>query len=117
MEPFTIALFTIILICILAGIGAGFHLAFTTARERPPKARKNKAVDEQTEEKKEKKPWISRPWVSKDKHLSSKIHDQSGQSFAEFDCQFTGEDPDEKLQRARSSQDDSYNCLQKESQT
>ena len=37
-------------------------------------------------------------------------------SFAEFECQFTGEDPAKKLERVRGEQDAAYNCLEKKAE-
>ena len=105
MSAFTIILFTVILLCILVGIGGGFHMAFSIARDRPQRPRKNKPP------KPPRKPWLDRPWASKGKRLSTKIHNQNGQSFAQFGCQFTDEDPDETLRQVRGAQDKSYNCL------
>lgn len=117
MRAFTIVFFTVILLCILIGVGGGFHMAFMLAKGKPPPPRKNKTIDGGPKQHKPKKRWLDRPWASKDKGLSSKIHKQDGQSFAEFDCQFTGEDPDDKLKQARGAQDNSYNCLNKETKT
>lgn len=115
MDAFTIALFTVILICILGGIGCGFHLAFRLAdgqsEKRPTKG------TEGSDTPKAKKAWLNRPSKKQDKnHLSQKIHRQDDSSFQEFSCQFTGENPKEKLESARRKQDSSYNCLNQEEQ-
>lgn len=114
MTAFTIILFTVILLCILAGIGGGFYMAFSVTSGRPQRPRKNKPVSQGEKPKQSHKSWLDRPWASKGKRLSTKIHNQDGQSFAEFGCQFTGEDPEQKLRQARGTQDESYNCLNTE---
>ena len=112
MDAFTIALFTIILICILGGIGCGFHLAFRLADGR---SEKRPAKNEKTDTPKEKKAWLKRfSKKESENQKKQKIHKQNDSSFQEFSCQFTGENPKEKLESARRKQDDSYNCLNQE---
>ena len=109
MDSFTILLFMVILICILGGIGCGFHLAFRLAEGRS-KDRPVKKDD--TGKPKKKKSWLKRSEERQgENRLSRKIHRQDDSSFQEFSCSFTGEDPKEKLETARKKQDESYNCL------
>lgn len=114
MDAFTILLFMVILICILGGIGCGFHLAFRLAEGRS----KNRPIKKDDSEKpKEKKSWLKRSEKKQEgNRLSHKIHRQNDSSFQEFSCNFTGEDPKEKLETARKKQDESYNCLGQEGQ-
>lgn len=109
---FTIILFTVLLICILIGVGLGFYLAYVVAYNTKIKPSiKLQHPDINTKKTKRKKgEWLPN---KKDSTLSTKIHKQTGQSYAEFDCNFTGEDPSEKLDTARKKQDASYNCLKK----
>lgn len=112
MDIFTVILFTVILICILGGIGSGFHIAFRMAEGR---SKDTACASSNKKSLKKKKPWLKRtPNEASQNRLSKKIHKQDDASFQEFSCQFTGENPEEKLNSARKKQDASYNCLSQE---
>lgn len=132
MTTYDIVFLVCILLAALAGIALGFHMAYRLAEGRQrekndgysvrPKSavpvrdvgrggveentgiKENGEVDENVvgnKKEEEKKP-----------RLRDRIKRKKKMSFSEFDCQFTGEDPTEKLERTRAEQDAAYNCLE-----
>lgn len=118
-------LFTVVVaIGVLVGIALGVHIAFCLAdpdrkdadgSEDNPYFVEQKitpsTADKSYKEKKEKKPHISfKGHKDKKSSLKEKVK-QPEMSFSQFACQFTGEDPEEKLNAAMHQQDESYHFL------
>lgn len=123
MTTFDMLFFFAILIGVLIGIACGVHIAFTLAdgddeddSYLASRASKTNAAEDKNEsgltqeEPKEKK--LSR---KQRKKLGTKVRGkQTSPSYADFECQFTDEDPADKLQREMKGQESSYNYLNEE---
>lgn len=120
MNTYDIIFMVALLISILAGIGLGVHVGFRLAQgryeskpaskyrtEKKPSESKRDVRGAETESRKSKYKSGDGP------RLSKRMNRQDELSFAEFECQFTDEDPFEKLERVRGEQDAAYNCLEK----
>lgn len=111
-----------VLVAVLLGIGLGVHLAFTMAQKKDDDDGYNAAqmvnsgVSKAKRQKKknhaEKEAPAARPDAKR--RLKHRVHDQSGESFSEFGCHFTGEDHGEKLDEIRKEQENSYHALDSE---
>lgn len=120
MSAFDIIFLFCILITILAGIALGFHTAYRIAEAhtrngdndsyavRPKSAETKCDRREEDDEQFD----VSGGKTQKKSRLHDKIKGKKKMSFSIFDCQFTGEEPTEKLERARAEQDAAYNCLE-----
>jgi len=120
MTAFDIIFLVCILVFILAGIALGFHMAYRLtegrirSREndsysvRPHSAKSTRDIADENGKQ------VGAFWKRKRKNtrLRNKIKNKKQISFSEFNCQFTGEDPVEKLERTRAEQDAAYNCLE-----
>lgn len=121
MGTFDMLFFFAILIGVLIGIAGGVHIAFTLAdrgddddsylvrTSSKPKATDDENASGLTQEEPKKLSKRQR------KKLGTKVKGkQNSPSFADFECQFTGEDPTDKLQREMKEQESSYNYLNEE---
>lgn len=123
MNAYDIIFMVVLLISILAGIGLGVHVGFRLAQDRyeGKSASKYRAGKKLSESKRDVRGAETESRKSKHKSgdgagLSKRMKRQDELSFAEFECQFTGEDPAKKLERVRGEQDAAYNCLEKKAE-
>lgn len=110
MSPNTILLFFLILLCVLAGIALGTHIAFSSAEiQHHTKPRKYKYVDVSPEQ-----PQSKCDWVHTDKNtnttntLNDRIHSQESESLAVFTSHLNGQNAAPSLEKNRKHQDKSY---------
>lgn len=116
MTLFDIMFYLVILLGVLAGISLGVHAAFRMADERaetssPHEVRTPSGRSRQTGGEGESEKASRKAGRGGKSTLSKRVRKQDRVSFSEFDCEFTGEDHAEKLNRIMSEQDGAYNCL------
>lgn len=127
MNTFDMLFFLAILIGVLIGIGLGVHAAFRLSGHdsyddddyyAPPKAtpstKSKRKSGSPSEEEQPKKKFFHKSEQHKEAKLKSRMQ-QPNTSFAEFDCQFTGENHKDKLKKEMKGQDNAYHYLSKES--
>lgn len=121
MTLFDIFFLFFVLVAVLLGIGLGVHLAFTMAQKKDGDGNNavqivNSGVSKAKQQKKksrtEKEAQTAKPDAKR--RLKHRVHDQSGESFSEFGCHFTGEDHGEKLDEIRKGQESCYHALDSE---
>ena len=115
----------VVAIAVLVGIGLGVHFAFQFSdpdnREEGGGVEEQPYFEEQKVTSSTAEPKVESEKLNfgsalkkkrkKDKKLAEKVK-QPTTSFAEFDCQFTGENPQDKIRGTMHQQDDSYHVLQ-----
>ena len=117
MTPYDIVFLLAMLLSALAAIGVGFHLAFRVFDNKkegnnddgyfaPP--RHHQSVKDKPKPEKQK----DKTKTGESGKLKKRIEARKQNiSFSEFDCQFTGEDHQTKLEEIRGEQDSAYNFL------
>lgn len=116
----TIIFYTSMLFACLLGVGAGWYLAFSRADGRSVFSRKKGGRKRRQKEKPspQGRAGVSilkgRLFKGEEQNLSRKLHKQDRSSFSGFRSAETGEDHDEIIRTARSSQDNSYSYMAKE---
>ena len=127
MNVFDMMFFLAILIGVLIGIGLGVHVAFRLSERdsyddddyyAPPKATpstksKRKSSSPSEGEEQPKKKFFHKSEQYKECKLKSRMQ-QPDTSFAEFNCQFTGENHKDRLKKEMQGQDNAYHYLAKE---
>ena len=128
MNTFDMLFFLAILIGVLIGIGFGVHAAFRLSEHdsyddddyyAPPKATpstksKRKSDSPSEDEEQSEKNFFRKSKQHREAKLKSRMQ-QPDTSFAEFNCQFTGENHEDKLKKEMRGQDNAYHYLSKES--
>lgn len=122
MTLFDILFLFFVLVAVLLGIGLGVHLAFTMVWEKDNDDGYNaaqmvnsgvsKAKQQKKKSRTEKEAQTAKPDAKR--RLKHRVHDQSGESFSEFGCHFTGENHGEKLDEIRKGQESCYHALDSE---
>ncbi len=115
MTTFEALFFLVFLFGILIGIALGVHLAFYCASNDQEDDNSDPYYVEPQQTPKTGPEDKGKKWSFFGKRSRSKIADRIQKkpkmSFSEFDCQFTGEEYDEKLKQAMSGQDTSYHYV------
>lgn len=112
MTLYDIIFLVLTLLAVLTGIALGFHISFRLAENRyEGKDRKvYHASSKSTQIRRDA--GIEQERKTRKSKLRERVKRKDATSFAEFNCEFTGEDHAKKLERVMSEQDEAYNCLE-----